>query len=393
MNRSSLLEHLQSQCNTGEFKWLIFENGSRGAFDYTKRTETITDISSEKTVKIIYNKKHKVSEIWVNDELNEAEIAIRVNRDLIENQKVMYGQRIAYSNNKVMNSYRLMDLFQLLPIETDREESVIILAGNPFSFEFTFLGSTNAHINIHRAENTARHWITLLNIWLRDSIKLGPRYMQQEWFFDTQTQKNSIASVGFFDITKPGLIETFSNPQPENVIPLFVSPDYYKDMLLMTFNELQVPAHLPSFVLAFNKLGVVEKEAYLLSASWFADAQRIFSISSSACLNSLVTAIECMLPKDSEICSSCNQDKFGVGRKFNEFLDCYAPMEKGIDSTKRFREVYATRSKLAHGAHKYIHDLISGEFGYETSREDHELRTMIQVVKTALINWIGRRIS
>jgi hypothetical protein len=59
------------------------------------------------------------------------------------------------------------------------------------------------------------------------------------------------------------------------------------------------------------------------------------------------SAIECLLDKQSEKCGTCGQEKYGISKKFRDFLAKYAPVSDKIRSLQK--EMYSLRSKETHG--------------------------------------------
>lgn len=83
--------------------------------------------------------------------------------------------------------------------------------------------------------------------------------------------------------------------------------------------------------------------------SWFALAEH--EQDRSRAITSLATAVEALLPGEpSSFCPECRQPVLGISKRFKRFLDQFAGVELG----KAFRdEVYAVRSRIAHGAQLY----------------------------------------
>ena len=390
MNRNHFLKALLADCDLNEAKSLLFRFGSNAEYDIVNRIEEITSSDKSKKVKIYYNKKGAVKDVFTNQSFDTAKEIELIRSMLLEKQVPMFAQRVIYTTNKLRGYFRVDDVFQVRPIITGRDENLLTLAGEPLSFEFTYTGSGDHFINIQRAERRSRELVRILNVVLRDSIWLGPRYSTEEWFYDYESQINKTAFVGFVD-SAVGNPNSFASTGELPVAKSATPPGYYESMLVMSGEGMVFPTNLQSLLYCYSILLPGEKNAYDMAISWFSDAGKIWPISSSACFNALTTAIECLLDDSVQTCDECSQPKYGISKKFNEFLIKYVPLSNGVDNAKTFKDLYSTRSALTHGSGKYSHDLFGRMDGFEASRDHAELRLMIQVVKVALINWLSSR--
>jgi len=392
LRKNTELQELLSRYDSEEVKQLLFPNGSNTEFNFLDKIETITGSDPIVQMQIHYNRNGKVKQVLVDNKFDVAKSLKEINETLIDHGVLNYTQKTAYSTSKLRGFYRLENYFQILPIKTTKDRYLLVDAGEPFRLECSFMGSPNLFINRKRAERQVHEWGRLLNILLRDSVHLGRRYSSEEWFYDYTTQKNETAFVGYIDNTLESLADSFSRLDGVSEAEISSEPDYYKRMLLTTGEEMVFPSNLSALVSAYIALDSDVRKSYQLALSWYADAQKIFSISSSACFNALATSIECMLDNDSENCGECSQPKYGIGKKFNKFLLDYVPVTDSTDPAKIFKDLYSSRSSMVHGSSKYSHDLFSDYGGYKTARDKHELRLMINIVKIAMINWLSSKI-
>jgi hypothetical protein len=387
LHKNHPLKSLFNSCDLEEVKSLLFRTGSTTEFDLVNRVETITSSDQFRKIQIHYHKKGTVKDVLTHHGFDTASEMELLRSTLLENQQPKFSQRVAYATNKLRGCFGIENVFQISPILTGRDENLITLAGEPLKFEFSYTGSHDQFINIRRAEKRSYELLRVLNVLLRDSMWFGPRYSTEEWFYDYESQTNRTAFVGFVDsaVGSPsGSLFDCGLPAAKCEPP----NDYYENMHVALGDDMVFPSNLQSLLSTYSSLPGNEKNAYDMAISWYADARKIAPISSSACFNTLATAIECLLDDKVETCGECSQPKYGISRKFNEFLIQYVPMKNGIDRAKTFKDLYSTRSTLVHGSGKYAHDLFGSMGGFETTRDRAELRLMIQVAKVALINWL-----
>ena len=393
MERNHELKSLLTSCDQEEAKSLLFRTGSNTEFDFGARIETITSQDQCRQVQIHYNKKGKIKDVLTIQGFDTSSEIQLLRSTLLENQVQKFAQRVIYTTNKLRGYFRIDNVLQVLPIPTGRDDNLFTIAGEPLHFEFSYMGSQDHFINSQRAERRCRELVRLLNVLLRDSVKLGPRYSTEEWFYDFESQVNKTAFIGFADTTMGNPSNSFLSTGELTQATCASPLEYYENMLVMSGDDMVFPSNLQLLLSTYSHLSGEEKKTYELAISWYSDAQGIEAVSSSACFNALTTAIECLLDDNVEKCNECSQPKYEISRKFNEFLLQYVPMGNDIDrAKKKFKDLYLTRSTLVHGSGKYAHDLFSNMGGFETSRDRAELRLMIQIVKVALINWLSSRI-
>lgn len=128
---------------------------------------------------------------------------------------------------------------------------------------------------------------------------------------------------------------------------------------------------------------------FAIASTWFSQTPILWHESSSAALISLVSAIEALLEKKSEICEKCNQPKFSVTKRFRAFLERYVPDVKK-DYPEELKEIYRVRSDLAHGADLLLADLEYWNFmgAARQQRQEHMQWNFHQIASTALVNWV-----
>jgi hypothetical protein len=98
-------------------------------------------------------------------------------------------------------------------------------------------------------------------------------------------------------------------------------------------------------------------------------------------LTSYSSAIECLLDEQSEKCGSCGQEKYGIGKKFRDFLAKYAPVSEKVRSLQK--QMYSHRSKETHGISV---NHIDKETIFKTFDQNDILFPWS--VRKALVNWL-----
>ncbi len=93
------------------------------------------------------------------------------------------------------------------------------------------------------------------------------------------------------------------------------------------------------------------------------------------------SAIECLLDKQSEKCGSCGQEKYGIARRFTDFVERFAPISGPTRSQQK--KMYQHRSKETHGV-SVPHTDKEGMF----KSFDANSYLFPWVVRKALVNWL-----
>lgn len=175
------------------------------------------------------------------------------------------------------------------------------------------------------------------------------RRNQSQWtlVYDSQPQ-GLIASYAItrfgFSVEGDGGFERYLNEGGRAVNPFAGAIGYYD--ALLTENVLEFPAELDSLLKAYASLSQQQTENFDRAVFLFQQGEYLRFSKFDASV-SYSSAIECLLSREKKKCKDCGQDIFGVGRKFKEFMDEFAPVSAGLVEVRK--RLYDVRSKAAHG--------------------------------------------
>ena len=164
--------------------------------------------------------------------------------------------------------------------------------------------------------------------------------------------------------------------------------NYYNRDSVRDGRPLQIPSDLFDSLRKYFSLKVSLRKDFQRACFWMLSADKVSLHSDSVAFLSFVNAIESVIsePQSSGRCDKCKREfKKSLTKLFKEFLDEFASeVEKPIRDN-----LYAIRSKLAHGGGILVSDLGIGHGFNPSYFQDKEYFTLIKRVgKIALHNWL-----
>lgn len=161
-------------------------------------------------------------------------------------------------------------------------------------------------------------------------------------------------------------------------------------------NDRQTTIYFPSTInLLLDAYFSFEKEireildsaiGYNVSAIELSTSKRTLSLLSS------FTAMETMINLEyrnmqAENCEVCGQLKFGIAKKFREYLLKY--VGHSAENKKKFNSYYSLRSKIVHTGMRLKSELLFSEYPRNQLDEEYITRVeILQVGKLAITNWL-----
>lgn len=305
------------------------------------------------------------------------------------------AQTICFSRNKeVRGAYRYRDLFQLLPIPDHAVHAPVIASDHPFILQYKYSGCPD------RAEDSVRRTkkrITLtriLNVACNTSILSRSRYLHFFWssFCDEGMTSKWLQE----DYRYPGFqpfLTSFDELSSFPRMKMYSKIEYYSGRFTPeVLDEVALPDSIDEYLDKVFALNADDSRRFSIASTWFSQLSNLWMESNSSAFVALVSAIEALIDKTSEVCETCHQPKFSITKRFKDFLEEYVP-----DVKRRFpkevRTLYRVRSNLAHGVDLLSADIESWNlFSDARQRREYVMQQNAhEIASTALVNWLLSR--
>ena len=314
-----------------------------------------------------------------------------VQRILIESPGVGMWRNILFSSVPVKGHFRhASGTFQICPIPAEAPQLGSLGGDHPFILEFQLRESQDKTITIFRRAKKALEWTLILNALLRPLISsIGPN-LKQFWAYCPDEQQPNLEEKWQTKWVQEGYsIKNFSSRISElsnlQGISIFSIPhqEYYGRK---NPDGFVLPDTFSSMLDSIEKLSDSERARFIRAIQWKYTADRVWEHSQSLTFVALVASFESLMPQDDpqEHCPTCGKNiSQGPTQKFQDFVERYGPQSPVC---RKKRRLYATRSKIMHGA-----GLISPDEKPFTFRSHDELidqDELDDISRQVLINWL-----
>jgi hypothetical protein len=237
--------------------------------------------------------------------------------------------------------------------------------------------------------------------WARDGVRLLDRYetiaallipgielashepSHDRWcrFFENiDNRLHSCHGITQFGISIDGdcSFERYVSEGGGNAKPYSGTTEFYDAILIES--ELAFPSDLTRYLSFYKSLKRKDRDNFDRAAFLFQQGE-FLQKSRFEPLVSYASAVECLLNKKSVHCEACRQPKFGIGRKFEEFMQKFASVSSSL--LKQRKQMYNERSKAAHGTYVYGVDRNESQ-----GIEDSNNMLFSWLVRKGLLNWL-----
>ena len=152
--------------------------------------------------------------------------------------------------------------------------------------------------------------------------------------------------------------------------------DYYQPQNI--FQDLTLPVELDKWI-EFS----LKDESMSEVCRLFSMVSRLWDQSQSYAYVAAISAIESLL----------DTKKYGITKKFNDFIEKYGPRTYGKSEEVKNR-MYKTRSNIVHGRHLFKIDRSTYILGYSMfpDEEQNELIYVEWIVRVAIIRWLTEKV-
>jgi len=334
----------------------------------------------------------------INGKLSDADtkaLVVQIRSTLVDNQEEDIGRTICFSlYEAVRGFYRYKDVFQIVPIPKDAPHASMILADHPFVLESKYVSCPDQMIDTNRHIEAAAQLARILNTFCNTAVSARSVYVRYFWgIFDDKELSSRWTQEGYvYGGFPPGHREGFSSTEGIPPIRLFPAAEYYDELFFPRDHSLALPDEIDRYLDKVFSLTGSDANAFEIASIWFAQVKELWPRASSSALVAVVSGIEALLEKNSEICRECGQLKFGINKKFKDFLKTYVP---GVveQFPEAFKAIYETRSQLAHGKLALMADRRRWNYLGDPLQqwEGRFQRNVYRITATALRNWVLSR--
>jgi hypothetical protein len=229
-----------------------------------------------------------------------------------------------------------------------------------------------------------------LNVVCRPAILPPSRYLRFFWSSLVPVQsapKWLQAGYGY-----PGFIPelaAFSELPETQTIRLYPGDQYYGDKFMAEDHAMALPDTVDDFLNKVFSLNTEDSKRFAIASAWFSQVPTLWRESNSAAFVAVVSALEALLDKTSEVCRECKQSKHRVTKKFKTFIEENVPNVKSR-FPEELKQIYKVRSDLAHGAKLLLADLEYWNFfvAWREQQEHSVQASTHDIVGAALRNWV-----
>lgn len=306
------------------------------------------------------------------------------------------GREYSFNSHRVLGSWRgERSGVQILPPPDDAPRAPVEIAKHPFILEFPIRESDFQPVTNHRRLRDHRKLTLLLNVLLDGRTSFEPRRSEHFWaLLQGEDDGHQIEWVQRFYFAKLGkrLIDELSPPAGSRIGE--VDPDEYYAWVGDDGKGLRVSTDLDQSIVRYRLLSSANRARFDRAAFWLDVAAQQWTISVSASFTALVSAIESLTEcgtKHAYTCPICEKPREhevpGATRRFNDFLDTYAP---GATLKKRRDKMYGVRSDVLHGSDLLMLDQ-DPAFGVDPTEWNEILLQdeLWGLTRVALRNWLS----
>jgi hypothetical protein len=253
----------------------------------------------------------------------------------------------------------------------------------PLILEVRVWRSPNGLIESNRALRELNRYQFLLTLFLAYNIRFAHWDTDRHWALITRDGRteNHLVQPGF-----SAKIDGQTSDFPvlaAGAAPICTEGDYY-DRLWFRDDEMLLPASLESDLQLLADLSDRDAARFVRACYWFALATQFYSETSLSQV-AYTTAIECLLPRESDkACAACGK-KAGPGptQLFKRHVEKYGTVSSALERSRS--TLYDVRSDLVHGSHASPIDL---DFLSVSSSLDDRRFLMHLVARRSLIGWL-----
>ncbi|RWI57031.1 MAG: hypothetical protein EOR16_15605 [Mesorhizobium sp.] len=292
---------------------------------------------------------------------------------------LVHYRQVAFSSSPVRSAFKYKDYFQIVPMPVGSPVPIEAMAQWPFVFEFTYLGSENMSIDTHRRAKAESKLLSLLNALCISGVRSAKPSGGKVWVMGQRGDTQYLQAGYYHPVPSgPHFLETALYP-PMRRTP---APAYYGGFV-ETLTGFSLPDDIEASLDYYHAMSEPDRDRFDIATHWFSKYSELKSISMSAGIVALVTALEALAPKPTvPPCPTCGNVGSAV-RGFRMLLDAAA--EHHTEAKDQF---YKLRSRIAHGVWLQHSDFSAWGGGSQARLEEFDVDRLEETVRYVLHNWL-----
>lgn len=327
----------------------------------------------------------------LDDETYEALVG-RIHSEVTQSWGRVIARTFLFSDIPVEGYWRYRDEFQILPPGPKAPRPQQLIGPHPFVLEHSLSTSPNKLLEVYRRSSIVRRWALLLGAIAASRVWGAIHRLQMHWVLVKGSPDQVQCCQEFYSVPDEQQDRTSWTPTEgiESIPEL--DPVSYYSRLPLTGRPLTLPSTARNCLDRVAQLADDDLQRFLRACFWLNHAMEVYAPSQSSAYVALATAIEALLPADSDtqFCIECGRPMGpGPTRKFVDFINRHVP-DTGQFRSRR-EKLYGLRSAIAHGGKLFLTD-------YDPLHMMHPdgwshwgpMMDMVHTVRFSLHNWLLR---
>jgi hypothetical protein len=242
--------------------------------------------------------------------------------------------------------------------------------------------------------------LRLLQVFTNNHFQ-KPSNAEHNWYLDEATRKPVYGQAWYpsFNTDQWG---AFWNGSAENIQMLDPAQHFGRIGIGVEDTAITLPSDIDIRLDGYFALPSQRKTTFARACELFANGQEIWAASKSLSLVSYVFAVEALCHADDpapqtcgdcgnlrseESCSTCGGPRFGLTRRFRNFVGQYIHENDETEITKR---LYSVRSAIAHRGELLRADEFDAGFNVGGKDDQNDLERRVgQTVRKVLLGWLS----
>lgn len=291
----------------------------------------------------------------------------------------VHYRQVAFSSAPVGSAFKYKDYFQIVPMPVGAPIPVEAMAQWPFVFEFTYLGSKNMSIDTHRRAKAESKLLSLLNTLFVSGVRIAKPSGEKVWVMGPHGDTQYLQTGYYHPVPSgPHFLEGALYP-PMRRTPALA----YYGGCVDTMTGFSLPDDIERSLDYYHAMSEPDRDRLDIATHWFSRYSELKSVSMSAGIVALVTALEALAPKPTvPRCPTCG-NVGSVVRGFRVLLDAAAEHHTEVKD-----QFYKLRSRIAHGVWLQHSDFSAWGGGSQARLEEFDVDRLEETVRYVLHNWL-----
>lgn len=232
----------------------------------------------------------------------------------------VHYRQVAFSSAPVRSAFKYKDYFQIVPMPVGSPIPIEAMAQRPFVFEFTYLGSDDMSIDTHRRAKAESKLLSLLNALCISGVRSAKLSGEKVWVMGQRGDTQYLQTGYYHPVPSgPHFLEGALYPPMRRTLAVA-----YYGGFVETITGFSLPDDIETSLDYYHAMSEADRDRLDIATHWFSRYSELKSVSMSAGIVALVTALEALAPKPTvPPCPTCGSVGSAV-RGFRILLDAAA---------------------------------------------------------------------